>query len=122
MDDYSESEWSDSVNITIKPLLEIIDLQGGFFKASATLLNNGVEALSCVQWDTSLDGGAIIGAQSSGEVDIPAGEEVTVTTGLILGFGKTEITVTANYPECSDEKDKGGFVYIIYVHVNPGGW
>ena len=121
MDEYYESDWSDPIVLTIDPLIKIEKILGGFFKAKAVIKNNGDETASCVKWTISLDGGAIIGSNSEGEVDIPAGEEVTVESGLILGFGRTEITVTAEYPICSDEKDNGGFIYIFYVHVNFGG-
>ena len=94
---------------------------GGFFKAKAIIKNNGDETASNVKWTMSLDGGAMIGSESNGEVNIPAGEEVTVESGLILGFGRTKITVTAEYPVCSDEKNNGGFIYIFYVHVNFAG-
>jgi len=119
-DDYYEVE-SDPIVITIDPLIKIEKIMGGFFKAKAVIKNNGDETASCVKYSITLDGGAIIGGQSDGEVDIPAGEEVTVETGLILGFGRTEITVTAEFPDCSDEKENGGFIYVFYVHVNFGG-
>ncbi len=120
-DTYYESAWSDPILITIESLINIQEIKGGLFKAKAVLKNNGVETASCVQWTITLEGGAIIGSQSSGEIDIPSGDEVTVESGLILGFGRTKITVTADFPECSDSMWKGGFVYVFYVHINPGG-
>ncbi len=120
-DDYYESALSDPITITIETLLNIEEIKGGLFKVKAVLKNNGVDPLSSVQWTISLDGGAIIGSQSSGEVDILSGEEVTIESGLILGFGKTRVTVTAEVPECSDSMWRGGFVYVFYVHVNFGG-
>jgi len=121
MDEYYETEWSDPIVLTIDPLINIEKILSGFFKAKAVIKNNGDETASCVKWSITLDGGAIIGGYSEGEIDIPPGEEVTVETGLVLGFGRTEITVTAEFPECSDQRNNGGFVYIFYVHVNFGG-
>ena len=121
MDDYYESVLSDPVTITIETLLNIQEIKGGFFKATAVLKNNGVDSLSCVKWSISLDGGAIIGSESSGEIDIPAGEEVIIESDLIIGWGTTRFTVTAEVPECIDSSWKGGFIYLFYVHVNFGG-
>ncbi|UCF50619.1 MAG: Zn-dependent exopeptidase M28, partial [Thermoplasmatales archaeon] len=121
-DDYYESAWSDPIIITIKSLLEIQSIKGGFFKTSAVLKNNGVDALDCVRWTISLEGGAFIGGETSGEIDIPSGEEVTINSGFILGFGETRIIVNVEVPECSDSMWRGGFVYLFYVHVNIGGY
>jgi len=120
-DKYFESTWSDSIFLNIKPLIEIQSLKGGFFKVKAVLKNNADKEITCVKWNITLDGGAFIGKKSSGQVDIPGNGEVTINSKIILGFGKTKIKVTAFVPECSDELSKGGFVYLIYVHVNIGG-
>ncbi|KYK23584.1 hypothetical protein AYK21_02305 [Thermoplasmatales archaeon SG8-52-2] len=117
-----ESEWSDPFTIEILPLLEIQTINGGFFRVKAILKNNGDEELSCVKWNINLEGGTFIGKDSSGEIDIPAGEEITIQSNIIIGLGDTEITVTAEVPESSDLENKGGFIYLIYVHVNFGGF
>jgi subtilisin family serine protease len=121
MDEYYETDWSDPIVLTIDPLIKIEEIKGGFFKAKAVIKNNGDTEASCVKWSINLDGGAMIGGQSDGEIDIPPGEEVTVETGFVFGFGRTEFTVTAEFPQCSDQMNKGGFIYVIYVHVNFGG-
>jgi subtilisin family serine protease len=116
-----ESGWSDPHAIEIKPLIVVESIKGGFFKVKAVLKNNGEDNLTCVDWNIKLEGGAFIGKDSSGRVDIPAGEETTIESGLILGFGETRITVTVEVPECTNEMSKGGFVFLIYVHINVGG-
>jgi bacillopeptidase F len=120
-DESYESPWSDPLLMNILPLFQIDSVEGGFFKLKAVLKNNGEEELTCVEWSINLEGGAFIGKQSSGQVDIPPGGEITIQSGLIIGFGETDITVTANVPECSDTVNKGGFVYLIYIQVNIGG-
>ncbi len=120
-DKYFESGWSDPLMVNIAPLIEIESIKGGFFKVSAVLKNNGDEAVTGVPWTITLEGGAFIGKESSGQVDIPTGGEATIKSRLILGFGKTKITVTAEIPECSDTVNRGGFVYVFYIHVNIGG-
>ena len=120
-DNYYESPWSDPFAIEIKLLIDVEAIKGGFFKVKAVFKNNGEDDLTCVDWNIKLEGGAFIGKESSGQVDIPAGEEKTVESGLILGFGETRITVTAEVPEFYNQKDRGGFLLLIYVHVNIGG-
>ncbi|UCF50635.1 MAG: S8 family serine peptidase [Thermoplasmatales archaeon] len=120
-DESYESPWSNPLLMNILPLFQVDSVEGGFFKLKAVLKNNGEEELTCVEWSINLEGGAFIGKQSSGQVDIPPGGEITIQSGLIIGFGETDITVTANVPECSDTVNKGGFVYLIYIQVNIGG-
>ncbi len=120
-DKYFESSWSDPLMINIAQLIVIESIKGGLFKVRAVLKNNADEEITGVQWSITLEGGAFIGKQSSGEEDIPMNGEVTIKSGLILGFGETKITVTADIPECSDSTWRGGFVYVFYIHVNIGG-
>ena len=47
-------------------------------------------------------------------------EVAIIQSGLILGFGPTTITITAEVPERLDRIKKDGFVYLFYVHVNFG--
>ena len=120
-DNYSESGWSDPFIVGIAPLIEIDSINGGFFRVKAVLKNNLDEEITCVRWNITLEGGALIGKQSSGEVDIPGSGEATIKSGLILGIGETKITETAEVPGCFDTMSKGGFVYVFYIHVNIGG-
>jgi hypothetical protein len=38
-----------------------------------------------------------------------------------VGFGKIEVTVTAEIPEGSDTRQQDGTVLMFFVHINPGG-
>jgi len=116
-----ESNWSEPFSIEILPLIYIKSIQGGFLRINAVIKYNGIEDVNGVQWCINLDGGAFIGKKSNGEIDIPAFGEATITSGLIFGLGKTRITVTVDVPETSDSLDRGGFVLLGYIHVNPGG-
>ncbi len=121
-DEYDrKSNWSEPLLVEIVPLIELQSINGGFFKVSAVIKYNGGENTNGVQWSITLDGGAFIGKESSGQVDIPMNGEATITSGLILGFGKTRITVIAEVPESSDTLNRGGYVLLGYIHVNPGG-
>ncbi|UCF49751.1 MAG: PKD domain-containing protein, partial [Thermoplasmatales archaeon] len=121
-DEYDRgSDWSEPLSIQILPLIELQSIEGGLFKVKTTIKSNDVDSPICVQWNITLDGGAFIGKQFSGEVEIPTSGEVTIESGFILGFGKTRITITFDLPECSYSMWRGGFIYLIYVHVNIGG-
>jgi len=123
-DDYGESDWSPEHTITIiaGPKLDISIITGGLFKVSAKIKNIGATAATDVQWSIKLEGGTLIGKETEGTgLDIPAGGSETVTSNLILGFGPTVITATAEVPESSDTREQSGFVFLFFIKVNPGG-
>jgi len=89
-----------------------IEISGGF-GVGVDLTNILDEDLTNVSWSIVLEGGLIIlGKNSSGTVDIPAGETVTIKSKLILGFGKPTITVTID--DC-DPVSTSGFVFLFFV-------
>ena len=101
---------------------EIGAITGGLFKVSAEIKNTGTIDAAGVQWSIKLEGGAFIGKETEGgPLTIPALGSVTVTSKLILGFGPTVITATAEIPECSDTIEQDGFVFLFFIKVNPGG-
>lgn len=117
-----ESQWSDSLIVIISeaPSIEIGDIHGGFFKVQAVLKNTGSVDITRVDWTISLDGGVILlGKQTSGRVMvIPAGGEATITSDVILGLGKTLITVTAEKPAVSSAvKEQEASVLLFFIKV-----
>jgi len=124
-DEYGrESGWSDPHTITIilGPRIEVVGIKSGFFKISTPIKNFGGLVAKGVQWKITLDGGALIGKETTGTEDIPAGGDITVTSNLILGYGPTWVTVDALIPDgLSDTRKQSGFVYLFYINVNPGG-
>jgi len=120
-----ESDWSPAhtISIVAGSILDIGTITGGLFKVSAPIENTGSAAATNVQWTIALVGGAFIGGSSSGtEPSIAAAGSVTVQSGLIIGLGSTTVTVTATCDEgSSDTKSQTGFVFLIFIKVNPGG-
>ena len=120
-----ESGWSPAHPIEILggPILEITTVKGGFFKVKAVIENKGGVEATNVEWTISLAGGAWIGKESSGTIDsIAAGGTAEITSkGIIIGLGKTEVTVTATVPESSDLVTRNGNIYLFYIYVRPGG-
>ena len=78
--------------------IEIEDISGGLFKVKAVIKNTGDTAATDVEWSIKLTGGLIIlGEESTGTIStIAAGATVDISSKLILGFGKTVITVSAD--------------------------
>ena len=118
-----ESNWSDPHIMTILggPILDIDAITGGLFRVRAPIKNVGATNATDVQWSINLEGGAFIGKTTNGTDDIPAGEEITAISSLILGFGATKVTVTAEVPESSDVRQQSGLVLLFFILVNPGG-
>ncbi len=119
-----EGPWSDPLNVHVlqAPWMDIGLISGGLFKINAVIKNIGSIDATDVGWTISLEGGAFMGKESTGVVDtIPAGDEVTVSSGFILGLGKTIVTVDATIPENSDSRTQDGMIYLFYVYVNPSG-
>jgi parallel beta-helix repeat protein len=95
--------------------------RGGLFKCSGILKNIGNTTAFNVQWNIGIDGGIIlIGRDSSGIISKPllAGEEIKVSTNLILGFGSIILTIAVwadNAPFVN--KSTPGKVLLFFVII-----
>jgi len=115
-----ESELSDpkTIHIVDIPNLEIGNITGGLFKVSTVIRNIGGVDATKVNWSITLDGGIILrGKETTGNIlSLPAGEETTISSDLIFGFGKTVITATAECAEgSSDTKTRDAFVFLFFI-------
>jgi subtilisin family serine protease len=119
----AEGGWSKPFTIKIHaPDLNIKIIQGGLFKITAIIENKGGAQANDVNWNITLDGGAFIGKETIGTNEICAEGEITVTSNVILGFGPTTVSMTASEPYGSaDDRSQDGFVFLIFIQVNPGG-
>jgi len=117
----AESNWSvpKTVHIIDGPIVEIGDITGGLFKVNAVIKNTGDADAIMVNWSISLDGGFILsGKETSGRIaGISAGGEVTVSSGFILGLGKTVITVSAETANSSDTVEQDAFVLLFLIKL-----
>ncbi|MEM0466560.1 MAG: PQQ-binding-like beta-propeller repeat protein [Candidatus Thermoplasmatota archaeon] len=104
------------------PELQINSIKGGI-GVSAVLKNNGDGDATNINYKINLSGGVIIlGKETTGTIDLlKPGDQVTIKSGLILGFGKTTITVTASCSEGmnAEATAKGTVVLIFVVGVAP---
>lgn len=112
-----ESDWSDPFTITITaPKLQIDLISGGFFKVKTAIKNTGTIDINNVQWNITLTGGVFIGQKTGGTLlSITAGGERTINSKVILGFGKTVITVTASNPYSSTSKSQNATILLFFI-------
>jgi hypothetical protein len=108
------------MNIGGGAVIEIGDISGGLFKINMVIKNTAtVEAID-VDWSISLDGGFILlGKESFGTVTgIPAGGEVTVTSDMIVGFGKPTVICNAEIPGVTmDSKEVDATVLLFFINI-----
>ncbi len=76
------------------PILNVKSVSGGF-GASAVIENTGTADATGVQWSIELSGLVFLGGRTEGTVDVPAGGEVTIKSGLVFGIGPGTIDVNA---------------------------
>jgi hypothetical protein len=97
------------------PVIEIGNITGGLFKVNAVIKNTGGAAATNVQWSIKLTGGLIIlGKESTGTIPtIAAGATADISSKLILGFGKTVMTVTAD----TATKSQNATVLFVFVKI-----
>jgi len=97
------------------PVIEIGDITGGLFKVNAVIKNTGDAVATNVQWSIKLTGGLIIlGKESTGTIPtIEAGATADISSKLILGFGKTVLTVTAD----TATKSLNATVLLVFIKI-----
>ena len=106
---------SDQTTATItapQPVLEIGTITGGF-GVKAVIKNTGTGAATNVDWTIALDGKLVfLGKSSTGTIaSIAAAGESSIKSKFILGFGKTNIVVSATCDEgATAELTKTAFV------------
>jgi hypothetical protein len=122
----AETDWSEPLSIHIAggPELEIDMIKGGFFNVYTKIKNIGDLPAENVEWTINLDGGTLIfDGEDSGIIDnIAVGEEVTISSNLIIGFGSSRVYVTTEITDGpSDSRNQGAKVLLFYIKVNIGG-
>lgn len=116
------SEWSDMLNVVVTGAsIALQNVQGGLFKVTAEIKNTGNDAVSNINWNMTLTGGAFIGAKSSGVYTstIPANGVGTIQSGFILGLGATVIKIQAWIPDGPTASiQKTAKILLIYIKLD----
>jgi hypothetical protein len=103
------------------PELVIGNITGGLFKIQAKIFNDGIGDALDVEWNITLTptlGILIRGQETTGTVlRIPAMGTAVVTSDIILGIGKVDITVSATIGTETLSKTVPGFVLGFYIKI-----
>jgi hypothetical protein len=115
----AESDWSEPFGITIiAPQLEIGVVSGGLFKIKTVIRNTGAIDITKVQWNITLSGNVFIGKQTSGSwLSIAPGGERSISSDLIIGFGKTIITVSVSHLYSSVTLSQNATVLLFFIKI-----
>jgi uncharacterized membrane protein len=106
------------MSITLEPVLEIQDISGGLLKITAVIKNSGEAAAANISWSIKVVGGAWIGKETTGKINTLAADgEQKVSSRIILGFGKTVVTVTAEVPESQTTRSQNGTILLFFIKL-----
>ena len=115
------SNWSETLTITIiEPLIQIINISGGLFRIRVVIKNTGELVATNITWSINLISGFIFrGTKTFGKIDkIYPGEEITIKSKVILGLGRTDITINAKIEDGGlDIKNANAFVFLFSIKI-----
>ncbi len=95
--------WTDNRNgnkdiyyapLAVGAILNVEAISGGM-GITATITNTGTEDATGVPWSIDVSGLVFLGGHTEGTIDVLAGGEATISSGLVFGIGPGTIAVTA---------------------------
>lgn len=97
--------------------LEIGNITGGILKLKATVKNIGEMTANNISWTITVAGGFILaGRDTTGFLSIlNPGDEQTITSKPIIGFGRTVIKITATVPGNTASKQQNATVLLFLI-------
>ena len=97
--------------------MEIGNITGGLFKVKATIKNIGAVAANDIDWSITVTGGFILlGRETNGSIAaLNPGDEQTITSKPIFGFGKTIIKIIATAPGNTASKEQNATILLFFI-------
>ena len=107
------------ITIAEGPALEIEGVTGGLLKVKATVKNTGGAAANNIAWKMTLTGGLVLlGKETTGNIlALNPGDTREITSGTIIGLGKTVIKITATVPESAAEVEQNATILLIFIKI-----
>lgn len=105
-----ESDWGTFI-VTIEgvPILKIQNVTGGLLKAKTSIKNIGTDPATNIHWTFGSANGTIS--------SLVPGQERKITSGMLIGFGKKVLKITANCTGRSDSKDQDVMLIFIFILI-----
>jgi hypothetical protein len=102
-----------------EPELGIGNVTGGVFKVKTSIKNTGEIAVDNIEWKiTVINGLILLGRETNGSlVTLNPGEEQTITSKPIFGFGKTVIQITATAPDANATKEQNATILLFFIKI-----
>ncbi len=109
------------VIIGTTPKIEIENISGGLFRINAIITNTGTANATGIEWRIALSGNGLVllGKETTGKIPgLRIGEERKLSSGLILGFGDVEITVSLQNAEAVPIVEKTtAKLFLFYIKM-----
>lgn len=110
-----------TVTVGTIPAFEITSIKGGLFRTKAMIKNNGTAEAHDVTWKISLSGNGLIllGKQTTGSVlSLAIGDEITISSDMILGFGSVVMTVSVYNAEVVPVVEKtSAKLFLFFIKI-----
>jgi hypothetical protein len=99
--------------------MEIGNITGGLFKVKATIKNIGAVAANDIDWSITVTGGFILlGRETNGSIaSLNPGDEQTITSKPIFGFGKTIVKIIATAPGSTASKEQNATILLFFILI-----